>query len=99
MDERDKKIDLLEKELEQLRGEFRLTLGRTNGLHLAVLTMARHRGRPTEELIAHLDQAIEAIEATGLHTPLHDMTLEEQLRVAKQVSQVLQASTFEAPPQ
>ncbi|MCF8809643.1 hypothetical protein KIP31_09970 [Xanthomonas campestris pv. campestris] len=91
MDEKER-IAQLENELARLRTEFAITLGRANGLHLVVLTLARDWGKPAAAITGHLDEAIEAVEATALHTPLPEETLAEQLRVAKQVSQTLKAA-------
>ncbi|WP_435014667.1 hypothetical protein [Xanthomonas arboricola] len=91
MDDKER-IAQLENQLARLQTEFAITLGRANGLHLVVLTLARDWGKPAAAITGHLDEAIEAAEATALHTPLPEETLAEQLRIAKQVSQTLKAA-------
>ncbi|PPU15559.1 hypothetical protein XacyCFBP2565_06970 [Xanthomonas arboricola pv. corylina] len=95
MDEKER-IAQLETELARLQTEFAITLGRANGLHLVVLTLARDWGKPAAAITGHLDEAIEAVEATTLHLPVRDETLDEQLRVAKEIAQVLKMSAGDA---
>lgn len=82
-------IEQLRQKLDILNMEKELTLGRANGLNMAVLVMARGWGQPASELISHLEEAIERIEADALHLPLADATREETTRVARQILGVL----------
>lgn len=85
----EEEVQRLRAELKRINTEFEITLGRVNGMHMALLMVTRYWGRPAATLIAELREAIEKTEATSLPTPLPDSTIAETKRVAQQIVEML----------
>lgn len=85
----EEEVRQLRAELRRINTEFEITLGRVNGMHMALLMIARYWGRPARTLISELQEASEKTEATSLPTPLPDSTIAETKRVAQQIVEVL----------
>ncbi len=85
----------LRRELAAIKANLDITLGRANGLNLGLVVLARGWGKPAAQLIAHLEDALEKIEATALPTPLPDATIEESQRVGRQVLELLRHAARE----
>lgn len=85
----EEEVRKLRSEVDRLKKEYEIALGRINGLNLALLVLARYRGQPASAVIAELLEAIERTQATSLPTPLPDETVQETTRVAQQIVEVL----------
>lgn len=85
----------LRSELATVKANLEITLGRANGLHLALVVIARGWGKPATQLISHLEDALEKVEATALPTPLPDATIQEARRVGSQVLELFRHAARE----
>jgi hypothetical protein len=78
-------VELLRKQVADLRGMVDILMGRLNGLHQVVAQFALDRENSTEVLMHHLAEATERSAADMLQSPLSDDTRNEHLRVCREI--------------
>ncbi len=88
----------MENEITKLNAEFGLMLGRINGVHAGLLSIARHL--PTSvaaQCATDVRRAAEAIHADALACPVPDSTIAEMNRVLLELAGQLKAASLDQP--
>lgn len=82
-------------EIERLKANQEIMLGRLNALHAAVHTLVRLNGQPPGPLSAALTDAAQRVEADAVASPLPQRAVDEMQRVLNELSQAARVRAAE----
>ncbi len=89
----------VEERLAKLEGNLELVYGLANGLHAALLTLAREMPPAiATHAAARLDKSIERVHADMLASPAPDRSILRSLALLQEVQGVLRAAATSPPP-